>query len=290
VHVTRSLLKKGTLLGGAILLAAAGLSAGADRQFKIARGTLILIGVTEHEITLASDSLSVDSRNGSSETQKFYRAGKFSACGLAGQVSVRLHVGNDGANLAAEVRHWLVSHPQNNVAPAFLSLSKIAQTNVEEFMQRHPERVERRMSSFSTELFCVGFDGGKSVILSEKFTADVEAGTFLGKPSAVNLVPGFFLALGVPTIANELTSGSDKEFDSFRSDPAVKKYLALQARGRIHELTWIDFLRLSKVCLEATESDVGRKFDPDATIVGPPNRFAKISDTIGFTVQRPPFR
>jgi hypothetical protein len=71
-------------------------------------------------------------------------------------------------------------------------------------------------------------------------------------------------------------------------DPAIVKYRKALADGSFSSISTDDLLRVSRVCLEATESREGRAFDPNAKFVGPPNRYCVIDERQGFKWVDPP--
>ena len=73
-----------------------------------------------------------------------------------------------------------------------------------------------------------------------------------------------------------------------KRDPSVVKYRKAFAAGGSLSISTHDLLRVSCICLEATETPEGRAFDHEARFVGPPNLYVAIDEHEGFRWVDPP--
>lgn len=266
----------------------------AQRESRIAdvraeSGTLILIGATRHEITVAADSASYSRHGIETGVTKIFAVGRFSACTINDHAAFRIRVDGrlvDDLELGDELQRWITAHPLAEVMVAAPELTELIRNSLSSFVKRNlkylkPNSLEPSQQSH-TALVCVGFFEGVAVALSNDLMLDESNGAVSVHDGKFLLPSGFFLPLGIPKISKDLLQGNNPTLQSFRNRPVVQKYRSAIASGSAGSLTADDFLGLSKVCLIATESAAGKKLDPFAFEVAPPNRFAVISDTSGF--------
>lgn len=192
----------------------------------------------------------------------------------------------DDLELGDELQRWITAHPLAEVMVAAPELTELIRNSLSSFVKRNlkylkPNSLEPSQQSH-TALVCVGFFEGVAVALSNDLMLDESNGAVSVHDGKFLLPSGFFLPLGIPKISKDLLQGNNPTLQSFRNRPVVQKYRSAIASGSAGSLTADDFLGLSKVCLIATESAAGKKLDPFAFEVAPPNRFAVISDTSGF--------
>lgn len=120
----------------------------------------------------------------------------------------------------------------------------------------------------TVSVVCVGYEFGFPVV----FPSDVHFANFT-KPYATSLAPDFtrglvgaFSPFGQREVCNELITGTSPLLSRYRKKAIIQKYVQLKSKGKTAELTTNEFIELSKVCLEATESPSGRRFDPNAKV------------------------
>lgn len=253
------------------------------------RGTLILIGATRHEITVAADSASYFKHGIATGVTKIFAVGRFSACTINDHAAFKIRVDGrlvDDLELGDEVQRWITAHPVAEVMVAAPELTELIQDSLSSFVKRNLKYLKQNSLEPSqkshTALVCVGFFERAAVALSNDIMLDESSGVVSVHDGKFLLPSGFFLPLGIPRVSTELLEGNNPTLKSFRNRPVVQKYRSAIANGSAGSLTANDFLGLSKVCLTATESAAGKKFDSFAFEVAPPNRFAVISDTSGF--------
>ena len=97
-------------------------------------------------------------------------------------------------------------------------------------------------------------------------------------PDKYQIPAGTIIGLGLPNVTNQILKGNDERLGKYRSAASVLKFRTAD----IALLTANDLIRVSHVCLAATESAEGHAVDPDSVIVVPPNHFAVISRFSGF--------
>jgi hypothetical protein len=263
-------------------------------------GTLILFGVTTTDITLASDGKNTPKGEQKGVPtgklpvgeQKIFAAGKYTACTLHNDVGIfavssgRI-VATDSLVLTEIVRQWTVNHPDATPRNAFDALKKSIQEALRDYYVHHELRSLREIHVL---LNCIGYEFGSP----ELFSIDILEGPQnknlepSGQPKETPLYPGYFVALGLNRVSNNLISGSGAILSGYRTADTVQKYRRLKESKRLSAITTTDLLHLSRICLNVTESRDGLKFDTCASEVGAPNEYAVISREKGFRIQRDP--
>jgi hypothetical protein len=85
------------------------------------------------------------------------------------------------------------------------------------------------------------------------------------RPITLKSRPAVFRLFGWGNVCTEIARGIEKsKLSQFKSDPVVVKYRKAVASNSSSSISTDDLLRLSRACLEATESAEGRDFDPNA--------------------------
>ena len=282
------------LLLGLILLVPTHIELRKSIEVFTASGTLILLGVATTDITLASDGKNTPKGERKSipigkipvGEQKIFPAGKYTACTLHNDVGIfavrsgRI-VGKDNLAFTEIVRQWTLNHPNTTPRNAIYSLKMNIQEALRGYYARHEGTP---LPEFRVSLNCIGYEFGSP----ELFSLDIREGPQnrnqepSGQVKRLPVYPGFFMALGLNRVSNNLLSGSGSILSGYRTSDAVRKYRRLKESNRLSTITASDFLQLSRICLNATESRAGLEFDNRASEVGPPNKYAVISREKGF--------
>jgi hypothetical protein len=258
----------------------------------IETGTLILIGVSSHSIALATDSLAVHTTPGKgSETtsKKIIPIGDNSVCFMTGDSSRRwIQNGKvvDEVDFVKVIEDWSKTHPHAQVSDAYDSIDAKLLDTMKAMQRKHAFSADP-IHSFSS-FGCVGYSMGLPMLYSSDYVAATTQ-EITKKVSDGGVQAGFFVALGQSAVCDEITKGSSTtHFVKFKSNAAIVSYRKAKTSNNGSAITENDMLRLSRICLEATESVAGRAFDSHAKEVGPPNRYAVIDDRKGFKwVDRP---
>jgi hypothetical protein len=127
---------------------------------------------------------------------------------------------------------------------------------------------------------------GSPIIFSTDFVGLTVAGAEIQRRVLSSRVgPGFFVPLGRDTVSLEITKNNDSsDFAKFKNDPTLKRYRHAVDTKTVNATTTKDFVAIFRLCLAATESAEGKKFDPDAFQVEAPNYFAVIDQKKGFSM------
>ena len=245
-------------------------------------GTLILIGATRHEITIAADSGSFSQRQGVEAGHvKIFPLGHYSACSIFRNAAITLRADNTKVDFGDELSQWISAHPNAEFIEAAPLIAEKMRSALAVFIAKNLLFMQPPLTS-RTSLICVGFSEGKpAAILNDIVMADANQPVTV-ESKGFQLPPGFFMGLGLPDVAMSIVQGDDARLDKFRNQAAVKKYRTAVTNKVIGTLTAQDLISISRVCLSATESAEGRAVDPDTFIVVPPNHFAVISSYKGF--------
>jgi|HubBroStandDraft_4_1064222.scaffolds.fasta_scaffold75807_2 hypothetical protein len=135
---------------------------------------------------------------------------------------------------------------------------------------------------------CVGYYFGLPEFYASQYVL-AAGGDVTSTPSSHVLTQRPLQTEGLSKVCKELTNGNTPmQFSVLKGDPPVLKYRKALADRSCASISTDDLLRVSRVCLEATESPEGRAFDPDAKFVGPPNRYCVIDERKGFKWVDPP--
>jgi hypothetical protein len=245
-------------------------------------GTLILIGATRREITIAADSGSFSQRHGvEAGHAKIFPVGHYSACSIFRNAVITLRADNTKVDFGDELSQWIIAHPSAEFIEAAPLIAEKMRSALAVFIAKNLQFMQPPLTS-RTSLICLGFSEGKpAAILNDIVMADANKPVTVASKS-FQLPPGFFMGLGLPDVAMSIVQGDDARLDKFRNRAPVKKYRTAVANKAIGTLTALDLISISRVCLAATESAEGRTVDPDTFIVVPPNHFVVISSSKGF--------
>jgi hypothetical protein len=274
-----------------ILLAIHPLAEKESRKITATSGTLILIGASATDLTIATDSRATNGAGLKTTATKIFPISKFAVCTLNNAAGITLRIGNevlDTIQFDETIQRWANEHPTSSVKEAHEFLSQIITNEMATFLLLHRDIPPPRVI---VSLVCFGYDSETSVL----YTADIyapdssDSKPFL-RSGSFNPPPGFSLPLGESQICKDILGGNSPYLAKYRETLVVKKYHNLKDLGRLATITTIDLLELSKTCLVATESTEGLQFDQNAFLVGAPNYYAAISRRNGFHKLPPPRR
>jgi hypothetical protein len=253
-------------------------------------GTLIIVGVSKTDITIATDSKSEDLQHAVKTGEaKLVQVGTFAACTLSGNSRIDLNepISNkpiESVDFGEILIQWARDHRSVSVAPgkAHASVSELMKREMKRFYSSHRD-VD--IPPLRVTLACFGYHsaGVKAFVadLRESLTNENLEPSMVGGVEH-ELTPGFFFPFGVTSVCDDVLQGSSPLLQKYRQVGAVKKYRSLMSSGELALYTTADFIELSRTCLVATESKNGLGFDPHADLVGAPNEYAVISRKSGF--------
>lgn len=258
---------------------------------------MVLIGASSDSIVIASDSLVTDDRAATKlNPRKIVPISKFAACFITNVAVIKetqIHNGKEKMvseiNLEKIVAEWGIAHPNAQIAQAFSSLdAKLAELLNEE-EHKYPGRLSSDNTYPFSSLYCVGYLAGSPMAYVSSYTVNTP-GSVTAKQDTSPMRPGYFQTFGADAVCIEVAKNdATREFLQFKTEPAVAKYRKARGTKNRYLITTSDLLAMGRACLEATESDAGRRFDRRASYVGPPNRYAVIDQKRGFRwVSDPP--
>lgn len=244
-----------------------------------AHGTLIIFSATKTSIIIAADSgLGQNGKIISTTERKIMPVGRKAACAMMGMAQIRFSGGKGQTNpldVAAATRKWIAQH-------ASLTLREVHYGLTEEFGRQFSDiRVPYVDSDFGLSLFCLGFEMDTPIGYRSTFSFQTETPPKVDSDRVI-FRPGMIIPVATTRVATEILQGNSPALTEFKTKVSVTKYREARATGKLTSLTERDFLLLSAVCLNATESQAGRAFDPKAARVSAPNRFAVIDKQTGF--------
>ena len=236
---------------------------------------LVLIGATSDGFAVAADGAQANADGTASEIQKLYQVGKYGAIAFPGSVSIQDPIDRpvrEEVNIARIAKAWLDSHPDAGLETANREInSLISQAVAKFFSTRDPGP---QAGKFAFAIICTGFVDGKPIMAGNKYFMPVSRGK---SPRAEkvpgNTKPGDMWIFGNGKIPEELMNGKLNALKKFKAEPSVKKLHS----SRKQDLTTQEFSDLFDAILQAAESDEGKRFDHNSSIVAPPNRLATIS-------------
>ena len=286
------------MLGRQILIATLGLTLlTSPTTVRTERGTLVLIGASSDSIVIASDSLVTDDTKAPKlNRRKIIPISKFAACFMTNVAVIKeteVHNGKEKIvsqiNLEKIIADWGIAHPTAQLAQAFNSIDAKLTEVLSEEEHIYPGRVTSDRTYPFSSLYCVGYFGGSPMAYFSAYTV-AAPGSVTVKQETSPMLPGYFQTAGADAVCNEVAKkDATREFSQFKSEPAIAKYRRARGTKNRYTITTSDLLAMSRTCLEATESDSGRRFDSRASFVGPPNRYAVIDEKLGFRwVPEPP--
>lgn len=243
-------------------------------------GTLILVGATKNEITLAADSGSTSRYEGIQHGHtKIFPLGHYSACAIFRNAAIMLRFEDkvlDKVDFGDEVTKWIAAHPHAEAVEAAPSIAEAMRSALATFVAGNSQYILGLTSD--TSLVCVGFSEAKPLALMNTISLADPAKPIIVTPDKYQIPAGTIIGLGLPNVTNQILKGNDERLGKYRSAASVLKFRTAD----IALLTANDLIRVSHVCLAATESAEGHAVDPDSVIVVPPNHFAVISRFSGF--------
>jgi hypothetical protein len=253
----------------------------------IKAGTLILIGVSSTSIVVAADSLAVHSITGqrSTRNKKIIPISNAVVCFMGGDSELRwIQNGKtlDEVDFVKIIEEWSKAHPNAQISDAYNSIDAQLLDAMKAVQHKHAF-VADPIHSFSS-FGCVGYEMGiPRLYESDYVAATTEDITRRVTGSDGGVPPGFFVALGITSVCDEITTtDATNHFSTFKSNAAIVRYRKAKSSHTGSALTESDLLTISRICLQATESSEGRAFDPYAKNVGPPNRYGVIDQRRGF--------
>lgn len=241
-------------------------------------GSFFFLGATSTSIVIAADSRVTNSGAPDSKTDKLMPLGSAGVCFIGGY-SV---FGN--MNFEKMIRDWIRLNPKATLPNAHESIDKELLASMNAFRRRYPwwnpgdpNHPDKPFSYF----VCAGYYMGLQQFYASLYTATVR--DIGDEPDTPKIPAGRCRTLGWKNVCDEIMTGNaTTKLSQFKSDPAAVKYRKALESDNVSSISTDDLLRLSRVCLEATESPAGRKFDANAKKVGPPNHYAVIDQRDGF--------
>jgi hypothetical protein len=248
-------------------------------------GTLYFVGSTNTSVVVAADSLVTRIGEPSTTNDKLMPFGNVGVC-FIGNRSVFGSTGDaDRLDLNEAVRDWINEHPKANLPEAYESMAARLLNLMNQHRRKHPTWYTGLSKNFSY-FICVSYYMAFPKIYGTPYNATPAEIT--NQPNNYPIPPGRFKTWGWDDVCKEITEGKpSKEFSELKSDPVIAKYRKAKASNAFSTITENDLLTISRICLDATESPEGSKFDSHAKEVGPPNRYAVI-DRKGFRSVSPP--
>jgi hypothetical protein len=251
--------------------------------FHSSHGSFFFLASTGTSIVIAADSRVTNSGAPDSKTDKLMPLGNTGVCFIGGDSSVWTLDGNgkfDKLDYEKTIRDWIKANPTATLPNAHESIEARLMALMKAFRRKHPGAYAESETPFSY-FVCVGYYMGLQQFYASLYTAtpyDVA-----DKPDNPNMPVGHFRTFGWAKVCTEVIEGpATRKLSQFKSDPVVVKYRKAVAADNFSSVSTEDLLRLSRVCLEATESPAGSKFDANAKNVGPPNHYAVIDQREGF--------
>jgi hypothetical protein len=254
-------------------------------QLAQAQGSLFVIGSTSTSIVVAADSRQSDRGKVLGARDKLIQLGNFGVC-FVGRYS---EIGEPPykADFQEIITDWIRLNPKVVAVPnAYESMSEKLLDSMKASRRRDPKWKPEYNDPFSY-FICVGYWGLPKIYASQYVLAP--RGDVTSTSKSFDLANRSLVTRGLGKVCQEITNGNTPaQFSVLKSDPAVVKYRKALKDRSFASISQDDLLRVSRVCLEATESPEGRAFDPDAKFVGPPNRYCVIDERQGFKWVDPP--
>lgn len=251
---------------------------------KSSQGSLFFVGSTSTSIVVAADGLVTDDGVPIGTTKKLMPLGNVGECFIGGDS--RIGSGKGEVDLEKTVRDWIRANPRATLLNAHESIDAELSALMKASRRGHPEWYPNDPTHEFSYFICVGYYMGLQQFYARLYTATPQDITSTPRP--LKIPPGRFKPFGSGKVCTEIVTGNGAKLSQFKSDPAVTKYRRAAASDNLSSIYTNDLLRLGRVCIEATESPAGRKFDPDAKRVGPPNHYVVIDPRQGpKTVGRP---
>jgi hypothetical protein len=251
---------------------------------KSSKGTLFFVGSTSTSIVVAADGLVTDDGVPIGIKDKLMPLGNVGECFIGGDS--RIGSGKGEVDLEKTVRDWIRANPTAALPTAHEAMDATLSALMKASRRAHPEWYPNDPTQEFSYFICVGYYMGLQQFYASVYTATPQDITSTPRPRKIP--PGRFKPFGLGKVCTEIVTGNAGKLSQFKSDPAVTKYRRAAASDNLSSISTNDLLRLGRVCIEATESPAGRKFDPDAKRVGPPNHYVVIDQRQGLkTVGRP---
>jgi hypothetical protein len=236
---------------------------------------LVLIGATSDGFAIAADGAQSNADGTASEIQKLYQVGKYGAIAFPGSVSIQDPMNRpvrEEVNISRIAKAWLDAHPDAGLETANREInSLISQVVAKFFSTRDPGP---QAGKFAFAIICIGFVDSKPMMAGNKYFMPVSRGKSPRVEKAPGTTkPGEVWIFGDGKIPEELMKGKLNALKKFKAEPSVNRFRS----SRTQDLTAQDFAGLFDTILQAAESDEGKRFDHNSSIVAPPNRLATIS-------------
>jgi len=276
-----------------ILLAAThclGQATTAQSSFRPESGTLILMGMSGNTIVLASDGLKFDTATGKpapGDSKKIFPVGHFAACFIAGDLVARWKGVQEEVDFTKVIQEWSKAHTNAQLLEAYDAIDSKFDKLLNEMHHKYGFPIDPH--GFVVQLGCAGlFMGAPKAYVSNYIAASRDH--IERDPASWTIRPGSFNPLAVNAVCDEIVrKRATNQFATYKTNPTIVRYRKTMASKSGQSISVNDLLEMSRVCLDATESDEGRRFEPRASTVGPPNRYAEIDDRHGFRwIPEPP--
>ena len=252
------------------------------------QGTLFVIGSTSTSIVVAADGRVSDKGILIGATDKLMPLGNRSGVCFIGRYWL-MSQKSDTVDLQKTIRDWIRANPTVALPDAHESMAEKLLGSIKSFRLRNPNWKPERNDPVSY-FICVGYYMGLPKYYESRyeFAPGVDV---TSTPKSFDLTNWRLVTQGWGKVCQEITNGTTPgQFSVLKNDPAVVKYRKAYAKHSFSSISTDDLLRLSRMCLEATESPEGGAFDPDAKFVGPPNRYCVIDERQGLRWVDPPHK
>jgi hypothetical protein len=241
------------------------------------QGSLFVIGSTSTSIVVAADSRQSDRGKVLGARNKFIQLGD-GVC-FVGRYS---EIGEPPYKVDFQeiITDWIRQNPNVALPNTHKLMSEKLLDSMKASRRRDPKWEPEHNDPFSY-FICVGYYFGLPKFYATQYVL-APGGDVTSTPSSHDLTQKPLKTEGLSKVCKELTNGNTPtQFSVLKRDPAILKYRKALADGSFASISTDDLLRVSRICLEATESPQGRAFDPDAKFVGPPNRYCVIDERKG---------
>jgi hypothetical protein len=252
-------------------------------------GTLIIVGFAADSIVLAADSAVIDPQTQllrSEKVNKIVPIGNAGACFIGGTSSMTIRTKEaviDTIHFIGIVKNWSKAHPHESMWNAYRLIGAQLFESMQAFQNKHPFVSTIDRDGSLTSFACVGYDIGVAEMSVTDYFAATDHKITKREVNGLKLGQAFFVPFGMDSVSLEIVKNDlSKHFEQLKEVSAVIKYRKAIATKIPFLITLDDMLKLSHICMKATESAEGREFDPKAVGVAPPNHYAEISGKSGF--------
>jgi len=242
---------------------------------------MVLIGASSQGFALATDGSSLNADGRVSVEQRLFQAGKNGAIAIAGSVSIQDPLGRkvrEEVNIGRIASGWLTEHPDSDLQTVDRELNAAVASAMNKFLSTR--NAGANAGKFQFGIVAAGFADGKPTLIATRyFMPMAKSKTIRSERTSAVAQPGEIWIYSQSAVPSALMAGRSNSLEQFRNDPAVKKFHSSQNPV----LTEKDYLVLFDRILQASESEQGKKLDGKNAIVAPPNRFATVTSTAGFS-------